>query len=66
MKYEPLYREQINDTLDLVGETDAHHIEFKTIRPPQALPWNHPSNLHHNLTGPGVPNSPEPENLPAT
>ncbi|WP_430393862.1 integrase core domain-containing protein [Brachybacterium nesterenkovii] len=37
LKYERLYREQIDDALDLVREADAYRVEFNTIRPHQAL-----------------------------
>ena len=37
LKYERLYREAIDDALDLVREADAHRVEFNTIRPHQAL-----------------------------
>ena len=43
LKYERLYREPIDDALDLVREADAHRVEFNTIRPHEALSWNRPS-----------------------
>lgn len=42
-KYEHLYREQIDDALDLVCEADVYRVEFNTIRPHEALPWNRPT-----------------------
>lgn len=66
LKYERLYREQIDDALDLVREADAYRTEFNTIRPHQALAWNRPSQVHHGLADPTSPNFPEPEILPTT
>ena len=43
MKYERLYREQIDDALDLAREADAYRAQFNTIRPREALAWNRPS-----------------------
>lgn len=66
LKYERLYREQIDDALDLVREADAYRAEFNTIRPHEALAWNRPSQVHRGLADPTVPNFPEPEILPTT
>jgi|GEM_PF-1289483 len=46
LKYERLYREQIDDALDLVRQADAYRIESNTIRPRKALAWNRPSEVH--------------------
>lgn len=56
LKYERLYREQIDDALDLVREADAYRTEFNTIRPHEALSWNRPSQVHRGLAAPGIPN----------
>ena len=40
LKYERLYREQIDDALDLVREADVYRAEFNTVRPHEALSWN--------------------------
>ncbi len=37
LKYERLYREQIDDAMDLVRESDAYRHEFNTVRPNEAL-----------------------------
>lgn len=66
LKYERLYREQIDDALDLAREADAYRTEFNTIRPHQALAWNRPSQVHRGLADPTSPNFPEPEILPTT
>ncbi|MDQ3104469.1 MAG: integrase core domain-containing protein [Actinomycetota bacterium] len=64
LKYERLYREPIDDPLDLVREAEAFRIEFNTIRPHEALAWNRPREVHLGLTDPTNPNFPEPEFLP--
>ncbi|WP_240730247.1 integrase core domain-containing protein [Dermacoccus sp. 147Ba] len=66
LKYERLYREQIDDALDLVREADAYRTEFNTIRPHEALSWTRPSQVHRGLAAPGIPNFPEHEILPTT
>jgi len=58
LKYERLYREQIDDALDLVHEADAFRVEFNTVRPHEALSWNRPFDVHQVLADPAVPNFP--------
>lgn len=65
-KYERLYREQIDDALDLVRQADTYQAEFNTIRPHKTLTWNRPSHVHHDLADPAIPNLPKPEILPTT
>ncbi len=55
LKYERLYREQIDDALDLVREAETFHTEFNTVRPHEALAWNRPHEVH---TGPADPATP--------
>ena len=66
LKYERLYREQIDDGLDLVREADAYRVEFNTVRPHEHLAWNRPSEVHRGLADPTVPTFPQPEILPTT
>ena len=66
LKYEQLYREQIDDGLDLVREADAYRVEFNTVRPHEHLAWNRPSEVHRGLADPTVPTFPQPEILPTT
>lgn len=66
LKYERLYRQQIDDALDLVHEADAYRTEFNTLRPHQALAWNRPTEVHRGLADPTTPNFPKPEILPTT
>lgn len=66
LKYERLYREQIDDALDLVRQADAYRIESNTIRPRKALAWNRPSEVHQGLADSINLNFPEPEIPPTT
>ncbi|WP_281491853.1 IS3 family transposase [Buchananella hordeovulneris] len=66
LKYERLYRQQIDDALDLVRQADAYRTEFNTIGPHQALDWNRPSQVHRGLANPTPTNFPEPEIPPTT
>ena len=66
LKYERLYREQIDDALDLVREAETFRIEFNTHRPHEALAWNRPREVHLGLADPATPNFPEPDNLPTS
>jgi transposase InsO family protein len=49
LKYERLYRQPIDDALDLVREADAFRAEFNTVRPHEALAWNRPFAVHQGL-----------------
>ena len=64
LKYERLYREQIEDPLDLVREAEAFRVEFNRIRPHEALAWNRPVDVHLGHADPTTLNFPEPKTLP--
>jgi putative transposase len=66
LNYERLYREQIDDALDLAAHAEEFRVEFNTIRPHEALAWNRPRDVHSGLADPTIPNFPEPENLPTS
>ncbi len=66
LKYERLYREQIDDAIDLVRAGEAHRVEFNEIRPHEHLAWNRPRDVHLGYADPRVPNFPEPETVPST
>ena len=66
LKYERLYREQIDDPLDLIREGDAFRIEFNEIRPHEHLAWNRPRDIHLGLADPSTPTFHKPEILPTT
>lgn len=52
LKYERLYREQIDDALDLVREAEGYRAEFNTVRPHEALSWNRPAEVHSGRADP--------------
>jgi len=64
LKYERLYREDILDVLDLTSHAEEFRIEFNTIRPPEALSWNRPREVHLGLASPTIPTFEQAEILP--
>ena len=64
LKYERLYREQIDDMHDLLAHAEAFRVEFNTVRPHEALSWNRPRDVHLGLVDPSTPNFPKAEILP--
>lgn len=61
LRYERLYREPIDDPLDLVREGEAFRVEFNTVRPHEALAWNRPPEVPHR---PGRAHDPHPSRAP--
>jgi transposase InsO family protein len=66
LKYERLYREPIDDALDLVREAEAFRAEFNTVRPHEALAWNRPLDVHQGLADPATPTFHRAEILPTS
>jgi transposase InsO family protein len=66
LKYERLYREPIDDALDLVREGEIFRVEYNEIRPHEHLSWNRPRDVHLGHADPTIPTFPEPEILPTT
>jgi len=66
LKYEHLYRQQIDDALDLVREAETFRVEFNQIRPHEALSWNRPADVHEGRADPATPTFPEAETLPTS
>lgn len=66
LKYERLYREHIDDALDLVREAEGYRAEFNTVRPHEALSWNRPAEVQSGRADPTIPTFPEAEILPTT
>jgi len=64
LKYERLYREPIDDALDLVREADAFRVEFNSIRPHEALAWNRPADVPTGAADPTIPTFQEAKTLP--
>lgn len=60
LKYEHLYRQQIDDATDLVREAETFRVEFNTLRPHEALSWNRPRDVHTGRAEPSTPTLPRP------
>jgi len=61
-----VFLEEIPDALDLAAHAEHYRIEYNTVRPHEAITWNHPIEVHLGYADPTVPNSPEPQNPPST
>ena len=66
LKYERLYRESVDDHLDLVRIAEQHRIEFNETRPHEALAWNRPLEVHLGLADPTTPTFQREQILPTT
>ena len=65
LKYEHLYRLEIDDGHQLGVEAEAHRQLFNTIRPHEALDWQRPLDVHlEACNDQQTTNSNEPELLP--
>ena len=64
LKYERLYREQIDDATELERHAEAFRVEFNTIRPHQALAWNRPLDVHQGRAEPTTPTFQRPGTVP--
>ena len=65
LKYEHLYRLEIDDGFDLGRETESYRHIFNTIRPHEALAWRRPLDVHlEACNDPQTLKSNEPELLP--
>ncbi|MGL4338804.1 MAG: transposase [Rhodoglobus sp.] len=66
MKYEWLYREEIDHGLQLVEQINAYRHDYNHTRPHEALRFNRPADVHTRLANPRTPNSENEETLPTT
>ncbi|GAB3325214.1 hypothetical protein GCM10027451_49870 [Geodermatophilus aquaeductus] len=57
LKCERLIPRQIPDALDVVAHAEGDRIEYDTERPPEALAWNRPGDIHLGLADPLAPPS---------
>ena len=65
LRYEHLYRLEIDDGFDLGRETESYRHIFNTIRPHEALAWRRPLDVHlEACNDPQTLKSNEPELLP--
>lgn len=60
LKYEQLYRHDIDDGIDLARHVEAQRQIFNTRRPHQALNWRFPRDVYLTTT----PNLPHPKTEP--
>ncbi|WP_062386589.1 integrase core domain-containing protein [Demequina iriomotensis] len=66
MKYEWLYRHEIDDALDLVAQIEAYRADYNHVRPHEAIAWNRPAEVHLGLADPTIPTFETEEILPTT
>jgi transposase InsO family protein len=66
MKYEWLFREEINHGLELVEQIDAYRHDYNHVSQHEALRWNRPADIHAGLANPQIPNFETEETLPTT
>lgn len=64
-KYERLYREHIDDDVDLAQKAVAFRVESTTVRPHEAFHGT-PAEVHSIRAAPAIPTYPESETPPAT
>jgi transposase InsO family protein len=56
LKYEWLYREDIDHVIALAREAEAYRIDYNTVRPHEAIAFNRPFDVHTGVADPAVPN----------
>lgn len=66
LKYEWLYRHEIDDALALAEQLAAYRHDYNTVRPHEAIAWNRPLEVHLGLADPTIPNLGREEFLPTT
>lgn len=64
LKYEWLFREEIDHGLSLVEQVDAYRHDYNHVRPHEAIAWNRPAEVHAGLASPTIPNFEIEETLP--
>ncbi|WP_313788390.1 integrase core domain-containing protein [Subtercola endophyticus] len=66
MKYEWLFREEIEHSLSLIEQIKAYRQDYNHVRPHDAIAWNRPAEVHAGLADPTIPNFEKEETLPTT
>jgi putative transposase len=56
MKYEWLFREEIDHGLELVEQINAYRAHYNHVRPHEAIARNQPADIHAGHTDPTIPN----------
>ena len=64
MKYEWLFREEIDDALGLADQLDAYRADYNHVRPHEAIAWNRPADVHTGRANPQIPTFQREEILP--
>lgn len=57
MKYEWLFREEIDSGLELVARIDAYRHDYDHVRPHEAIAWNRPADVYAGRAQPTIPNA---------
>ncbi len=66
MKYEWLFREEIDHGLELVEQINAYRHDYNHVRPHEAIACNRPADVYAGLADPTIPNFEIEETLPPT
>lgn len=66
MKYEWLFREEIDSGLELVEQIRTYREDYNHVRPNVAIAWNRPAEVHAGLADPVIPYYETEEILPKT
>ena len=66
MKYEWLFREEIDDGLQLVDQIGAYRHDYNHVRPHEAIAWNRPADVYAGTANPTIPTFEIEEFLPTT
>lgn len=64
--HEWLFREEIDDGLELVDQITAYRQDYNHVRPHEAIAWNRPAEVYTGLADPTIPNFEIEEILPTT
>jgi transposase InsO family protein len=64
LKYERLYRHELDDGLVLAEHAEAYRAEFNTTRPHEGISFNRPLDVYLGRARPDQPSFPTPKSLP--
>jgi putative transposase len=56
LKYEWLYREDIDHAIALADHAEAYRMDYNTVRPHEAIAFNRPYEVHTGAADPAIPN----------
>jgi transposase InsO family protein len=66
MKYERLFRKEIDDGLTLVEQIGVYRHDYNHVRPHEAIAWNRPAEVYAGHADPTISNFETEETLPTT